>query len=135
MGQWPRRRAATWKGAAPWKAINSFRVASLSLGSLGPAWHSPLCSPCSHLQSSGCAVGKKEAITQMSATQRGIGDRRGLGGKEGRKGGDLMEGKRRRRGTTENNNNTDEGREGEKEGMKEGRKESREVCLSASGDT
>lgn len=85
MGQRPRCWAATWKRAALWKAVNSFRVASLSRCSLGPAWHSPLCSPRSHLQSGGCAVGKKEAITQMSATQRGIGDRRGLG-KEGRKG-------------------------------------------------
>lgn len=88
VGQWPRCWAATRKRAAPWKAVNSFRVASLSPCSPGPAWHSPLCSPRSHLQSGGCAVGKKEAITQMSATQRGAGDRRGLR-KEGGKGGEM----------------------------------------------
>lgn len=75
-------------------------------------------------------MGKKEAITQMSATQRGIGDRRGLG-KEGRKGGMR---RRERKEGEKNNNNAGEGeagrevREGRRKGRKEERKGGREQC-------
>lgn len=83
LTQWLRCWPVTWDTAVQWKAVNSFRPASLNLGLWVLHYALPFALP-TLIWSSGCAVGKKEEITQMSTTQRE--QRNAVGEENGKKG-------------------------------------------------